>query len=60
MNYGWIEVVVVGAIALGLGGWQLWSVTREIAKDKAEKSARAAGHAVGEHVLDDRRGESGE
>jgi hypothetical protein len=39
-NYGWIEIVVVGAIALGLGFWQLWSINREIAKDKekAEQS----------------------
>lgn len=53
MNYGWIEVVVVGAMALGFGLYQLWSINREIAKDKAEKSARATRHAVGEHPLDD-------
>jgi hypothetical protein len=33
-NYGWIEVVVVGGIALGLGFWQLWSVNREIRRDR--------------------------
>jgi hypothetical protein len=33
-NFGWIEIVVSGAIALGLGFWQLWSINREIAKDK--------------------------
>ncbi len=38
-NYGWIEIVVVGTIALGLGFWQLWSINREIAKDK-EKAAK--------------------
>jgi hypothetical protein len=38
-NFGWIEIVVSGAIALGLGFWQLWSINREIAKDK-EKAAR--------------------
>jgi hypothetical protein len=32
--YGWIEVVVVGAIALGLGFWQLWSINREIRRDR--------------------------
>ena len=37
-NFGWIEIVVTGAIALGLGFWQLWSINREIAKDK-EKAA---------------------
>ena len=45
-NYGWIEIVVVGAIALAIGFWQLWSVNREIARDKekaaAEKQAAAA------------------
>ena len=33
-NMGWIEIVFVGAVALGIGFWQLWSVNREIAKDK--------------------------
>jgi hypothetical protein len=33
-NYGFIEIIVVGTIALGLGFWQLWSINREIAKDK--------------------------
>ena len=37
-SFGWIEIIVSGAIALGLGFWQLWSVNREIAKDK-EKAA---------------------
>lgn len=59
MNYGWIEVVVVAALALGFGGWQLWSVNREIARDRAARadkagSARPPGHAEGEHPLDDR------
>lgn len=56
MNYGWIEVVVVAALALGFGVWQLWSVNREIARDRADKagSARPPGHAEGEHPLDDR------
>ncbi|GLR47730.1 hypothetical protein [Sphingomonas astaxanthinifaciens] len=36
-NYGWVEVIVVGAIALGLGFWQLWSVNREIRKDRERK-----------------------
>jgi hypothetical protein len=41
-NYGFIEIIVVGTIALGLGFWQLWSINREIAKDK-EKAAKNAG-----------------
>ena len=36
-NYGWIEVVFVAAIALGLGFWQLWSINREIARDRAKR-----------------------
>jgi hypothetical protein len=41
-SLGWIEIIVTGAIALGLGFWQLWSINREIAKDK-DKAARDAG-----------------
>ncbi len=37
---GWIELVFVGAVALGFGVWQLWSVNREIARDKED--ARSA------------------
>ncbi|NCN84887.1 MAG: hypothetical protein GW808_04425 [Sphingomonadales bacterium] len=39
-SLGWIEIVVTGAIALGLGFWQLWSVNREIAKDKEKAAAK--------------------
>lgn len=53
MNYGWIEVVVVAILALGFGFWQLWSVNREIRRDKERKaSADASRHAEGEHPLD--------
>ena len=45
-NYGWIEIIFTGAVALGIGFWQLWSVNREIAKDK-EKAARAEEDAKG-------------
>ena len=38
-NYGLVEMVFVLALALGFGGWQLWSVNRDIAKDKARKAA---------------------
>lgn len=41
-NYGFIEIIVVGTIALGLGFWQLWSINREIAKDKAKAAAKDA------------------
>ena len=36
-NYGWIEIVFVAVVALGLGFWQLWSVTREIKRDREKK-----------------------
>ncbi|MDN3644758.1 hypothetical protein QWY75_00910 [Pontixanthobacter aestiaquae] len=39
-NLGWIEIVFSGAVALGFGFWQLWSVNREIAKDKAKADAK--------------------
>lgn len=57
-NFGWVEIVFTAVVALGFGSYQLWSVNREIKRDKAKKaeeeSARRAGHAVGEHELDDR------
>jgi hypothetical protein len=37
-NLGFIEIIFSGAAALGIGFWQLWSINREIAKDK-KKSA---------------------
>lgn len=37
-NMGWIEIIFVGVVALGFGFWQLWSVNRDIAKDKAERA----------------------
>jgi hypothetical protein len=52
-SYGWVEFAVFLPIILGLAVWQLWSVNREIARDKQKKS-EDAGHAVGEHPLDDR------
>ncbi|WP_435418748.1 hypothetical protein WAB17_04035 [Parerythrobacter aurantius] len=33
-NLGFIEIIFSGAVALGFGAWQLWSVNREIARDK--------------------------
>lgn len=38
-NMGWIEIVFGGIVALGFGFWQLWSINREIAKDKAKKDS---------------------
>jgi hypothetical protein len=55
-GYGWIEFAFFGPLVLGLALWQLWSVNREIARDK-EKSAGSARHPVGEHPLDDGRDE---
>ncbi len=60
-NFGWIEILFTAAVALGFGLYQLWSVNREIARDKEakareqnERESDAAGHPVGEHELDDR------
>ncbi|QZH75046.1 MAG: hypothetical protein JY451_15610 [Erythrobacter sp.] len=56
-NFGWIEILFTASIALGFGFYQLWSVNREIAREKQAKredSAPSAGHPVGEHELDDR------
>lgn len=56
-NFGWIEIVFTAVVALGFGGYQLWSVNREIAEDrkrKEEAESSTAGHPVGEHELDDR------
>jgi len=36
-NFGWIEMVVFGGLALGFGVWQLISINKEIARDKAKK-----------------------
>ena len=60
-NYGWIEIVVFAGIALGFGLWQLVSINREIARDKAAKQAAqeaspiltgSPGHPEGQHELD--------
>jgi hypothetical protein len=40
-NLVFVEIIFSGAVALGFGVWQLWSVNREIAKDK-EAAAKNA------------------
>lgn len=42
MSYGLVELLFSGAVALGLGFWQLWSVNREIRRDR-EKAKRPPG-----------------
>lgn len=51
-----LDMAIVGVPVLVIGVWQLVSVNREIARDRAAKDAspERAGHAVGEHRLDDR------
>ena len=51
---GLLDMAIVGVPAIVFGVWQLISVNREIAKDKAAKSPESARHPVGEHRLDDR------
>ena len=41
-NFGWIEIAFTAVVALGFGIYQIWSVNREIAADKAAKAAREA------------------
>ncbi len=57
LYFSLFDMAICGIPALGIGVWQLVSVNREIAKDKAAKAAASpddARHAVGEHRLDDR------
>ncbi|WP_221559370.1 hypothetical protein [Qipengyuania qiaonensis] len=57
-NFGWIEILFTALVAFGFGGWQYWSVSREIERDKQAKdeakSTGGARHTIGEHELDDR------
>ena len=36
-HFGWIEILFVALVAFGFGFYQLWSVNREIARDKEKK-----------------------
>lgn len=55
-----LDLAIAGVPAIAIGVWQLISVNREIARDKAKRdSAESAspdrsGHPIGEHRLDDR------
>ncbi len=42
-DFGLLELLFSGAVALGFGFWQLWSVNREIAKDKEKARDRVDG-----------------
>ena len=53
------DMAICAVPALTIGVWQLVSVNREIARDKAAKAAEGqspdgTGHPIGEHRLDDR------
>ena len=39
-NFAIVEVLFTAAVALGFGGYQLWSVNREIRRDKEKKAER--------------------
>ncbi|HEX8553629.1 MAG TPA: hypothetical protein VF695_02875 [Sphingomonas sp.] len=57
MHFGLMDLAIAGVPALAFGIWQLVSITREIARDKAKaltESPERPGHAIGEHRLDDR------
>ena len=55
-----LDMAIVGVPTVVFIVWQLVSINREIAKDKAKQAAPpddspdSAGHSVGEHRLDDR------
>lgn len=36
-HFGWIEIVFTAAVALGFGLYQLWSINREIRRDRDAK-----------------------
>lgn len=36
-HFGWVEIVFTAVVALSFGFWQLWSVNREIQRDKDKK-----------------------
>ena len=40
MSFGLVELLFSGAVALGLGFWQLWSVNRDIRRDRERKAQR--------------------
>ena len=44
VNYGLIEMGFTGSVVLGFAIWQLVSVNREIAKDKAAAQSQATVH----------------
>lgn len=59
--FGLMDLAIAGVPALAFGIWQLVSINREIAKDRAKardrsrsRSPEGARHPVGEHRLDDR------
>lgn len=58
MNHGvfaLLDMAIVGVPVIVIGVWQLVSVNREIAKDRARRdSPEDAGHPVGKHRLHDR------
>lgn len=39
-NFAIVEVLFTATVALGFGAYQIWSVNREIAKDRAKKAER--------------------
>ena len=40
MHLGIIELILVTALVLGIGFWQLWSVNQAIRKDRGKKPDR--------------------
>lgn len=40
-HYGWVEIVFTALVGLGFGGWQYWSVSREIRRDKEARTRKS-------------------
>ncbi len=54
---GLIEAAITAVVVLGFCAYQYWATSRSIEADK-RASASDAGHAEGEHELDNRRDET--
>ncbi len=52
--FSFFDMAIAGVPVLAFCIWQLISINRELARDKAKAdSPEGTGHAVGEHGLDD-------
>ncbi len=38
LSLGFIELILIFGIAFGIGGWQLWSVSKDLHNGREEKN----------------------